>query len=56
MQVDFDWISGITFGIESGCSYEMDDNGNIANDVEPTETITVSLGVVRLEIYFNGSD
>ena len=55
MQVDFDWISGLAVGIESGAAYEMDDNGNI-DDNSIAENITVSLGFFRIEIYFGGGD
>lgn len=53
MQVDFDWVSGLVVGIESGAAYELDDDGNVS-DEEPVENITISLGFFRIEIYFGG--
>jgi hypothetical protein len=54
MQIDIDWISGLVFGIESGVAYEMDDDGNIPPDGAASATITISLGVFRIEIYLDG--
>ncbi len=54
MQIDFDWISGLAVGIESGAAYEMDDDGNI-DDSSLVENITVSLGIFRMEIYWGGN-
>ena len=56
MQIDVDWISGLVVGIESGVAYEMDDDGNIPPDGAASATITISLGVFRIEIYLAGDD
>ena len=50
MQINFQWVSGLVFGLEADVFHEMNDEGELTG--EASQGITIYLGVVSIDLLF----